>query len=170
MRKQPLDGLDTIDIGIIRHLQHDGRRPFTTIARDLGISEASVRQRVARLLRANIIQIVAVSSPLDLGLTWVQVQLRVRGDRVQAVAEAVAELPAVDYVSICAGSCDLVVGVVAHDREELMDVLVNHIRSIPGVEQADLLVHLKILKDNYEWSPAESPGAARPRAAGGRHG
>ena len=155
MRKQ---ALDKIDIAIIGHLQIDGRRAFTAIAKDLGISEASVRQRVARLLRTNIIQIVAVSSPLDLGLIWAQIHLRVAGDRLEAVAEAVAELPQVDYVSICAGNFDIIVGVVAHDREELFDVLVNHIRTIPGIEQADFLLNLKILKDNYEWSPGGEPG------------
>jgi len=154
MRKQ---ALDKTDIAIIGHLQIDGRRAFTAIAKDLGISEASVRQRVARLLRTNIIQIVAVTSPLDLGLIWAQINLRVAGDRLEEVAEAVAELPQVDYVSICAGNFDIIVGVVAHDREEVFDVLVNHIRTIPGVEQADFLLNLKILKDNYEWSPAESP-------------
>jgi Lrp/AsnC family transcriptional regulator for asnA, asnC and gidA len=154
MRKQ---ALDKTDIAIIGHLQVDGRRAFTAIAKDLGISEASVRQRVARLLRTNIIQIVAVTSPLDLGLIWAQINLRVAGDRLEEVAEAVAELPQVDYVSICAGNFDIIVGVVAHDREEVFDVLVNHIRTIPGVEQADFLLNLKILKDNYEWSPAESP-------------
>ena len=66
MRRQ---SLDKTDIAIIGHLQVDGRRAFTAIAKVLGISEASVRQRVARLLRTNIIQIVAVSSPLaDAGL------------------------------------------------------------------------------------------------------
>jgi Lrp/AsnC family transcriptional regulator, regulator for asnA, asnC and gidA len=154
MRKQ---ALDKIDIAIIGHLQIDGRRAFTAIAKDLGISEASVRQRVARLLRTNIIQIVAVTSPLDLGLIWAQINLRVAGDRLEAVAEAVAELPQVDYVSICAGNFDIIVGVVAHDREEVYDVLVNHIHTIPGIERADFLLNLKILKDNYEWSPAESP-------------
>ncbi len=117
MRKQ---SLDKTDIAIIGHLQQDGRRAFTTIAKDLGISEASVRQRVSRLLRTNIIQIVAVSSPLDLGLIWGQVQLRVAGDRLEAVAEELAELPQVDFVSICAGDYDIIVGVVAHDREELL--------------------------------------------------
>ena len=154
MRRQTLD---KTDIAIIGHLQSDGRRAFTAIAKDLGISEASVRQRVARLLRTNIIQIVAVSSPLDLGLMWAQIHLRVKGDRIEAVAQAVAELPQVDYVSICAGDFDIIVGVVAHDREELLDVLVNHIRTIPGIEQADFLLNLKILKDNYEWSPGEPP-------------
>ena len=154
MRKQ---SLDTTDIAIIGHLQVDGRRAYTTIARVLGISEASVRQRVARLLRTNVIQIVAVSSPLDLGLIWAQVRLRVEGARLEAVAEEVAELSQVDYVSICAGSFDVIVGVVAHDREELMDVLVDHIRRIPGVQHAELLLRLKVFKDNYEWSPGEGP-------------
>ena len=154
MRKQ---ALDQIDIAIIGHLQIDGRRAYTTIAKDLGISEAGVRQRVARLLRTKVIQIVAVSSPLDLGLMWAQVHLRVEGPRLEAVAEAVAELPQVDYVSICAGSFDIIVGIVAHDREELMDVLVNRIRTIPGITRSDFLLNLKILKDNYDWSPDASP-------------
>ena len=154
MRKQ---SLDKTDIAIIGHLQADGRHAFTTIAKDLGISEASVRQRVSRLLRHKLIQIVAVSSPLDLGLMWAQVHLRVDGKRLEAVAEEVAELSQVDYVSICAGNFDIIVGIVAHDREELMDVLVNHIRTIPGIVQAEFLLNLKILKDNYEWSPGEGP-------------
>ena len=154
MRRQ---ALDKTDIAIIGHLQTDGRRAFTSIAKDLGVSEASVRQRVSRLLRQNVIQIVAVSSPLDLGLMWAQVHLRVRGDAIEQVAQAVAELPQVDYVSICAGDIDLIVGLVAHDRDELYDVLVKDIRTIPGIEQADLVLHLRILKDTYEWSPGESP-------------
>ena len=156
MRRQ---ALDKTDIAIVGHLQIDGRRAYTAIAKDLGISEASVRQRVARLLRTSIIQIVAVSSPLDLGLMWATVNLRVDGERLEAVAEAVAELPAVDYVSICAGNFDIIVGVVAHDREELMDILVSQIRAIPGITHAEFLLNLKILKDNYEWSPREgAPG------------
>jgi Lrp/AsnC family transcriptional regulator for asnA, asnC and gidA len=156
MRKQ---SLDKTDIAIIGHLQQDGRRPFTTIGKELGISEASVRQRVARLLRSNVMQIVAVSSPLDLGLIWGQVHLRVSGDRLEAVAEELADLPEVDFVSICAGDYDIIVGVVAHDREELMDILVRRIRTIPGIEQAEFLLQLKILKDNYEWSPGEIPSS-----------
>ena len=119
MRRQTLD---QTDVAIIGHLQADGRRAFTTIAKDLGISEASVRQRVSRLLQGNVIQIVAVSSPLDLGLTWAQVRLRVRGDRIEEVARAVAGLPQVDFVSVCAGDVDIIAGLVAHDRDELYDV------------------------------------------------
>jgi Lrp/AsnC family transcriptional regulator, regulator for asnA, asnC and gidA len=157
MRRQ---SLDATDIAIIGHLQQDGRRAFTAIAKSLGVSEAGVRQRVARLLRSNVIQIVAVSSPLDLGLIWGEVHLRVAGDRIETVARKLAELPEIDFVSICAGDADIIAGVVAHDREELTDVLVNRIRIIPGIEHSEFLLHLKILKDNYEWSPGESPAGA----------
>ncbi len=151
--------LDRIDIAILTHLQQDGRTPYTTIAKDLGISEASVRQRVARLINRKVIQIVAVSSPLDLGLLWSQVHLRVAGDRLDEVAEAVAKLPEVDYVSLCAGSFDIIVGVVSRDREALQDMLVNRIRPIPGIERAEHVLILRVLKDNYEWSPPDDASA-----------
>jgi Lrp/AsnC family transcriptional regulator for asnA, asnC and gidA len=147
-------GLDTIDARIITHLQEDGRRPYTTIARDLGISEASVRQRVSRLLKRKVIQIVAASSPLDLGLLSAQIDMRVAGDKLQEAANAIAALPEVDFVGICAGRFDLTVGVVCRDREALYDLLVNRIRPIPGVVEAELMLMLKVLKDNYQWSPA----------------
>ena len=162
------EGLDKTDITIIEHLQQDGRRPFTTIAKHLGMSEAAVRQRVARLLSRNIIQIVAVSNPLDLGLIWGQVHLWTQGDHIEAVAEAVAALPQVDFVSICAGGYDINAGVVAHDREELFDVFVHHIRPIPGVTKADLVLNFKVLKDNYEWSIHEIRATKKPYARRGR--
>jgi Lrp/AsnC family transcriptional regulator, regulator for asnA, asnC and gidA len=147
-------GLDAIDAQIITHLQEDGRRPYTTIARDLGISEASVRQRVARLIRRKVIQIVAASSPLDLGLLAAKVDLRVSGDTLQQAAAQIAALPEVDYVGICAGRFDLTVGVVCRDREALFDLIVNRIRPIPGVLETEVMLLLKLLKDSYQWSPA----------------
>jgi Lrp/AsnC family transcriptional regulator for asnA, asnC and gidA len=146
-------GLDSVDAMIITHLQEDGRRPYTAIAKDLGISEASVRQRVRRLIRRNVIQIVAASSPLDLGLLSAQIHIRVAGDMLQEAARAIAELPEVDFVGICAGRYDLTIGVVCRDREALFELLVDRIRPIPGILETELLLMLKVLKDNYQWSP-----------------
>jgi Lrp/AsnC family transcriptional regulator for asnA, asnC and gidA len=147
-------GLDSIDARIITHLQDDGRRPYTAIARDLGISEASVRQRVARLLKRKVIRIVATSSPLDLGLLSAQIEIRVAGDRLKQAASEIASLPEVAFVGICAGRFDLTVGVVCRDREDLFDLLVDRIRPIPGILEAEVLLMLKVLKDDHGWSPA----------------
>src|SRR3712207_9104658 len=60
-------GVDGVDRRIVAALQRDGRRPFTSIAKELGLSEAAVRQRVARLQAAGIMQVVAVADPMTLG-------------------------------------------------------------------------------------------------------
>jgi len=150
--------LDDIDRRIISHLQRDGRRPYTVIARDVGLSEAGVRHRVARLIRRRVIQIVAASSPLDLGLMQAEAGITVRGDRLQQVAEEIAALPDVDFVAISAGSFDLLVGLVCRDQQELLELLTRRIRSIKGVERTEVFVYLKVLKDSYQWSPISVAG------------
>ncbi len=152
-RRQP----DETDRRIIRHLQEDGRRPYTMIAKDLGLSEAGVRQRVARLIRHKVIQIVAASDPIDLGFMRAEVHLRVEGDHVQAVADACAALPQVDFAAFCTGPFDLSLTLVCHDQQELLDLIMYRIRSLPGVKDVETLVYLKVLKDSYEWSPIEHP-------------
>ena len=59
--------LDDVSRAIIEQLQEDGRRPYARIATAVGLSEAAVRQRVQRLLDAGVMQIVAVTDPLQLG-------------------------------------------------------------------------------------------------------
>ena len=104
--------LDDVGKAIVEQLQDDGRRSYATIARAVGLSEAAVRQRVTRLQEAGVIQIVAVTDPLQLGFRrQAMVGVRVDGD-VVAVADALAAMPEVDYVVITAGSFDVLVEAV----------------------------------------------------------
>ncbi|MDX6211263.1 MAG: Lrp/AsnC family transcriptional regulator, regulator for asnA, asnC and gidA, partial [Frankiales bacterium] len=99
---QPGIVLDDVSKAIIEQLQQDGRRPYATIAKAVGLSEAAVRQRVQRLLDAKVMDIVAVTDPTTLGfLRWAMVGVRVEGD-LQVVADQLAALPEVDYVVITA--------------------------------------------------------------------
>src|SRR5260370_42246121 len=108
---------------IIRELQRDGRRPYTSIAKTIGLSEAAVRQRVQRLLDAGVMQIVAVTDPLTLGFTrQVMIGLKVDGD-LHKVAASLAAIPEVDYVVICAGHYDLLAEMVCTDDEHLPHLL-----------------------------------------------
>jgi len=98
--------LDDVGKAIVEQLQEDGRRPYATIARAVGLSEAAVRQRVARLQEAGVIQIVAVTDPLQLGFRrQAMVGIKSAGDVVD-LADALAEMPEVDYVVITAGSTE----------------------------------------------------------------
>lgn len=143
--------LDDPNRAIIEALQHDGRLAYGTIAQQVGLSEAAVRRRVQRLREAGVMQIVAVTDPLQLGFRrQAMVGVRVDGD-VRAVAERLSELEEVDYVVMCAGSFDLLVEVVCEDDDALFHLLNDSIRSVPGVRGTESFVYLKLAKQTYSW-------------------
>src|SRR6266540_6025227 len=89
--------VSALDKRIIEHLQADGRRPFTQIAADLGVSEAAVRARTNRLIERGILQVVGVTDPLKLGFQQqAMIGVRCERNRLLAVAEAVSAFPEVD--------------------------------------------------------------------------
>src|SRR5690349_21203961 len=119
--------LDELNKKIIELLQRDGRMPYASMAKIVGLSEAAVRQRVQRLLDLGVMQIVAVTDPLTLGFArQVMIGLKVEGD-TRPVAKALAELPAVDYVVLCAGRYDILAELVCTDDDHLLTVLNEHI-------------------------------------------
>jgi Lrp/AsnC family transcriptional regulator, regulator for asnA, asnC and gidA len=143
--------LDDIDKKLIEALQHDGRRPYTQLSQEVGLSEAAVRQRVRRLVDTGVTQIVAVTDPMMLGFRrMAMVGIRVEGD-VRDAADAIADLPEIDYLVIVAGSFDLLVEIVCEDDNSLLELLNDKIRAIRGVTSTDTFTYLKICKETYTW-------------------
>jgi len=143
--------LDDTNRAIIEALQRDGRRAYGAIAEEVGLSEAAVRRRVQRLRESGVIQIVAVTDPLQMGFTrQAMVGIKVEGD-VRQVSAKVASLDVVDYVVMCAGSFDLLAELVCEDDEQLLKILNDSIRSIPGVRATETFMYLKLEKQTYTW-------------------
>lgn len=140
--------IDEIDRKIIEALQIDGRRPFTKLAAELGISEASVRQRVANLINTHVMQIVAVTNPVKLGYTLAgMIGIRVSGDRLFEVAEKISAFDEVIYLIICAGSFDLLAEVVCQDNDHLLRFLTEKLYKVEGVQQTETFIYLRVCKD-----------------------
>jgi Lrp/AsnC family transcriptional regulator for asnA, asnC and gidA len=143
--------LDDVSKAIIEQLQQDGRRPYATIGKAVGLSEAAVRQRVQRLLESGVMQIVAVTDPLTVGFPRAaMIGIRVEGD-MEIVAEKLEAMSEVDYVVITAGTYDILVEVVCEDDDHLLEVINRHIRAIPGVRHTESFVYLKLRKQIYTW-------------------
>jgi Lrp/AsnC family transcriptional regulator for asnA, asnC and gidA len=148
--------LDDVSRAIIEQLQEDGRRPYARIAAAVGLSEAAVRQRVQRLIEAEVMQIVAVTDPLQLGFArQAMVGVRAGGDP-RAVADAIAEFAEVDYVVITAGSVDLLVEVVCEDDDQLLETIAR-IRAVDGVESTETHLYLGLRKQTYAWGTRQPP-------------
>jgi Lrp/AsnC family transcriptional regulator for asnA, asnC and gidA len=153
--------VDPVDRRIVAALQRDGRRPFTSIARDLGISEAAVRQRVARLQGAGVMQVVAVADPMTLGFkTMAMVGISVDGRARKAAAEAVRRLPEVSYLVLTAGSFDMLAEVVCEDNDHLLRLLSEDLAAVEGVRRTETFMYLRLLKEAYTWSVAPDEVAA----------
>jgi Lrp/AsnC family transcriptional regulator for asnA, asnC and gidA len=143
--------LDDVSKAIIEQLQADGRRPYAAIGKAVGLSEAAVRQRVQRLLDGGVMQIVAVTDPLQVGFPrQAMIGIRCEGD-VEAVADKVSEMPEVAYVVITAGGFDLLVEVVCEDDDHLLDLVSKRIRAVPSVRTTESFVYLKLVKQLYNW-------------------
>jgi Lrp/AsnC family transcriptional regulator for asnA, asnC and gidA len=143
--------LDDVSKAIVEQLQEDGRRPYATIGKAIGLSEAAVRQRVQRLTDSGVMQIVAVTDPLQVGFSrQAMIGLRCEGD-LSLVADALAAMREVDYVVITAGGFDLLCEVVCEDDDHLLEVLNQKIRTLPGVRTTETFVYLKLRKQLYNW-------------------
>jgi Lrp/AsnC family transcriptional regulator for asnA, asnC and gidA len=154
VRGQPtLTGGSVDDVGkrLIEELQQDGRRSYAALAKTVGLSEAAIRQRVQRMVDSGLMQVVAVTDPLQVGFhRQAMIGLRVEGDLVR-VADELAKIDEVDYVVITAGSFDILLELVCEDDDHLLRVLSERIRQLPGVRDSETFVYLKLAKQTYAW-------------------
>ena len=149
-RSKPVN-LDDVSKAIVEQLQTDGRRSYAEIGKAVGLSEAAVRQRVQKLTDAGVMQVVAVTDPMQLGFyRQAMIGVRVVGDTAH-VAEKLSNIRAVDYVVLTAGSFDILAEVVCENDDDLIDLLNQQIRTIEGVHSTETFVYLRLQKQFYNW-------------------
>jgi Lrp/AsnC family transcriptional regulator for asnA, asnC and gidA len=142
--------LDSTDRAIIEQLQRDGRIPYTRLGAAVGLSEAAVRQRVQRLSDAGVMQVVAVTNPLSLGLRrMAMIGVRSAGP-TDDIAKTLQAMTDIDYLVVTAGSFDFMCEVVVEDDGMLLN-LTNRIRSVPGVLSTETFIYLDLVKQTFAW-------------------
>lgn len=148
-------GLDQTDFKIIELLQKDGRMPNTVIAKEVGISEATVRSRLARLIREEYIQIVAVSNPHKLGFEIAGV-LRINADvkKMDHVSAELSKIEQIWYIVHTTGGSDIYAEFNAHSIEDLNKLISEKIYKIDGVVTTETSLILKYVKRRYDWETA----------------
>ncbi|MBP2437535.1 Lrp/AsnC family transcriptional regulator for asnA, asnC and gidA [Microbacterium amylolyticum] len=110
-----------------------------------------MRQRVQRLTESGVMQIVAVTDPVQMGFDrQSMIGIRVSGD-TRAVADALSEFPFVVYVVLTAGSFDIMAEVLCEDDDELLEILNSQIRGVPGVAATETFLYLHLRKQLYNW-------------------
>jgi Lrp/AsnC family transcriptional regulator, regulator for asnA, asnC and gidA len=144
--------VDDIDRAIIRILQRDGRASNTEIGRTLELTETTIRKRIARLINEQLINVVAVPTPMAVGMTTsVIIGISVRLGDLETVSERLVRYPEVRYVGMSTGRYDLIVEAFFNDNEHLLSFVSNELGSDPAIRQVETSLILKVAKFSYEW-------------------
>jgi Lrp/AsnC family transcriptional regulator for asnA, asnC and gidA len=146
--------MDKLDSEILELLRKDARRPYTDIALQLGTSEGTVRNRVARLIQNQTVQFVGLIDPNQVGYDApAMIGVTVQSNLLDIAANKIAQFPEVSYLVMVSGEYDLIVEVLCQDREHLASFLNDKLRQIDGVIRTQSFMILRTLKRAHGAEP-----------------
>ena len=142
--------MDELDRKLISLLQTNGRASNAQIARQVGVSEGTVRRRLRRLIQEEVIRVVAIPDPEKMGFsTAALIGLQVEPDKVDDVANRLAELREAQYVAVTTGAYDVFVWAALTSAEDLGAFLRTKVGVVTGVRRTETFVNLSIKKRTY---------------------
>jgi Lrp/AsnC family transcriptional regulator for asnA, asnC and gidA len=163
--------LDDIDREIMRLLRHDGRAKYSAIAREIGVSEPTVRKRVDRLRERGAIYISARVNPAPIGFPVdAMIGIRVERGKTREVGDVLAAMEHVSYVGYLTGSLDILIEAFLPDTEGLFKFLNEDLDAIDGIAYTETWHVLRTEKFNYMWEGENVGRPARPPSRGRRDG
>lgn len=146
--------LDDTDYRIIALLRADGRLPYRSIARELGLTEATVRARVRRLEESRTMRVVAVTDIEAAGYGMLlAIGVQVENRSPEEVARELAAIPEVFSVNVVVGAQDLEILMVAEDQDALHRLLQERIATMAGVRRLTPSLAVNVLKNQPDWVP-----------------
>jgi Lrp/AsnC family transcriptional regulator for asnA, asnC and gidA len=145
--------LDDVDREILQELQADGRRAFRDIARQLGVSEATIRTRVKRLRDTRVLQILGYVDPVAFGYgIMVVLMIKVTPKEHANAIQTFTSWPDTTWVSTTVGRSNIYVQMLCHDSRTLYDLLTVRLGDIDGLIDVDIIEEVKVHKAEYRYS------------------
>jgi Lrp/AsnC family transcriptional regulator for asnA, asnC and gidA len=160
---------DATDQHILSILEDNGRATNREIAEAVGVSEGTVRNRIERLIRDDVLRIVGVTNPAKLGLNTAAV-ISISGElsRITEIAERVSAAQGVVYVGYTTGNADIIVLAFFPSNDDLTDFMTQTLAAIPGILKAETNIILKPVRSLFPGATLNVVGRQTALAASGR--
>jgi Lrp/AsnC family transcriptional regulator for asnA, asnC and gidA len=143
--------LDGTDLKIIGLLQKDGRMPSSEIAKKTGVSEATIRYRLKKLIDGKFIQIVAVGNPFKLGFgIAANISLSAESDRIEEIITELKKLDRLSYIAQMIGERTIELETFVESIDE-MHQLLTQIEAIKGITHIETSLIRRIIRERYDW-------------------
>lgn len=144
--------LDGTDREIIRLLQRNGRSSNTEIGRALNLTETTIRKRIARLIDDGLVSVVAVPTPLAVGMTTSAIiGISVNLGDLQRVSKTLSSYAEVRYLGLSTGRYDIIIEAFFNDTEHLLAFVSEKLGALPEVTGVETSIILRVDKFSYEW-------------------
>ena len=139
--------VDKLDLKILRSLSRDGRKPYKAIAKDLDVSDATIRKRVERMKRDGVIRQFHVLVNYERVGQFVKafIGLKVNPSRLQDIVSGLQNNPDVQVIYRTTGSWDILIEVILKDMKELNWFLERQL-NIEGVAETEVNLTIEAYK------------------------
>jgi Lrp/AsnC family transcriptional regulator for asnA, asnC and gidA len=144
--------LDDLDRRLIALLMEDASQTNVALARELGVSDGTVRNRIQNLLQQEVMQLVAIIDPWKVGhriqiFSGLEVDLH----RAHEIANTLAEFEEVTYISFTTGEFDILMVAALRSQEELFNFLTVKLGRIEGIRRIRTNQVLKAVKRTFRY-------------------
>ncbi len=147
MNNHPQD----IDFKITRLLQSNGRMPNTEIAKKLGVSESTVRNRLSKLITEQSIKIVAVVNPLKAKTGIIgNIRIKAVNKMISRVGQELQKLDEIFYLAQLAGMADFDAEYYVLSQKDFAK-LIDKINDIEGITSVEPSVTVRYIKNNWAY-------------------
>lgn len=137
--------IDEMDRKILSFLVKDARMPFLEIARECGVSGAAIHQRVKKLEESGIItDFSAMVKPSALGFpvcAFIMMNIS-EANKYNDVIAALKNIPEVVECHFITGHSSMLIKLYCSDFDHLMEIVLNAIQKIPGVDSTETMISL----------------------------
>ncbi|MCM3129438.1 MULTISPECIES: Lrp/AsnC family transcriptional regulator [unclassified Paenibacillus] len=145
-------GLDDLDRGIVGFLQENARIPFTQIAKELNVTEKTVRLRVQQMQDEGVLSLVGIVNPVKAGIrSETLIFIAVENQMMEEVTEAIHEMPEVRLMLLISGEYQLMLQVFTKDTDEFSEFLMKKLNKVKGITRTNVIMELKVLKSKLKF-------------------
>lgn len=160
---RPVRRPDELDERILELLHADGRMSYSDIARNAGCNEATAKKRVERLVSEGTLAITGISNPFHLGFqTQVWIGLNVELNKLNEVAEKLADMPELSYVACSAGEYDVIATAAFESDAHLYDFLANTLGNVEGIQGTHTSHLIRLMRRTFAFRKTAPLSAQNP--------
>ena len=135
--------IDESDLKILEILRKNARTPYTTIAKELKISEAAVRKRIEKLVKMGVIKRFTIDYELENEIRAIVLVKTNPQIPTPEISKKIIKIPGVEAVYETTGDFDIL-ALIRGTNISSINKTIDDIRSLQGIVSTNSTIVLRV--------------------------